>query len=96
MSTPSTDDIPVVVEIEGIAAPAAFTHLPDALAAVWDALKPLPLGTLQADAFRYFLTRPDAAERATEFLRRDGRLDLSFTLHGQPHTVRLRHQDAEH
>ncbi|MGE7434087.1 hypothetical protein [Kitasatospora sp. NPDC001175] len=95
MNTPSTDNLPVVVEIEGITAPATFTRLPDALTAVWDALKLLPLGTLQADAFRYFLTRPDAAERTTEFLRRDGRLDLSFTLHGRTHAVRLRPQLTE-
>ncbi|MGK4582695.1 hypothetical protein [Kitasatospora sp. HPMI-4] len=95
MNAPNTGNAPVVVEIEGITGPATFTRLPDALAALWESLRLLPLGALQADAFRYFLTRPDAAERTLEFLRRDGGLNLAFTLDGQPHTVRLRPHHAE-
>ncbi|WP_457031759.1 hypothetical protein [Kitasatospora sp. P5_F3] len=78
---------PVTVSIEGVTEPATFKHLPDALAALWESLRALPLGAVQADAYRYFLTRPDAVERVTEFLTRDGRLDLTFALAGRCHLV---------
>ncbi|GAA2147307.1 hypothetical protein GCM10009760_38050 [Kitasatospora kazusensis] len=80
----------VVVEIDGVTAPARFDELPDALAALWESLRALPLGAVQADAFHYFLTRPDAAEHVTEFVRRDGALLLSFAMGGRSHAVRLR------
>ncbi|GAA1186382.1 hypothetical protein F4556_003312 [Kitasatospora gansuensis] len=79
----------VTVSIEGITEPATFKHLPDALAALWESLRVLPLGAVQADAYQYFLTRPDAVERVTEFLTRDGRLDLSFALVGWSHLVTI-------
>lgn len=80
-------DGPVIAEIEGVTAPARFRHLPDALAALWRSLRELPLSELQADAFEYFLTRPNAAEHVRGFLDRDGRLDLTFRLDGRPHSV---------
>ncbi len=86
----SADGGPVVVEIEGVAGPATFGRLADALTAVWDSLRVLPLGAVQADAFGYFLTRPDAVECVAEFIRRDGLLSLTFALDGHRHQVRIR------
>ncbi|MEV6212726.1 hypothetical protein [Kitasatospora sp. NPDC051914] len=80
---------PVVVEIEGVTVPATFARLPEAVAAVWEAMRALPLGNTQYEAYRYFFTRHDAADRVTDFLRRDGYLSLSFTMQGRPHTVRV-------
>ncbi|MDH6127422.1 hypothetical protein [Kitasatospora sp. GP82] len=80
----------VTVEIEGIAPPATFDRMPDALTAVWGALAALPLDPVQADAFRYFFTRPDAVEHVTEFIQRDGALCLAFSMAGRSHAVRVR------
>ncbi|GAA2238343.1 MULTISPECIES: hypothetical protein [Kitasatospora] len=79
----------VTVSIEDIAAPATFARLPVALAALWESLRALPLGHTQAEAYRDFLTRPDAAERVQEFLDRDGCLMLSFAMSGRHHSVRI-------
>jgi hypothetical protein len=79
---------PVTVSIEGITEPATFTHLPDALAALWDALRVLPLGWTQYEAYRYFFG-PGAVERVTTFLDRDGELTLSFAMGGRTHLVSL-------
>lgn len=81
---------PVVVEITGITTPARFRRLPDAVAAVWDAVRALPLGNTQYEAYRYFFTRPDAVQRVTEFLERDGELSLTFSMNGRSHSVRFR------
>ncbi|MGE7433481.1 hypothetical protein [Kitasatospora sp. NPDC001175] len=83
----------VTVEIEDITEPATFGRLSDALAAAWESMRVLPLGVVQADAFRYFLTRPDAAEHAAEFIRRNGRLELTFAMSGRSHAVRIRWAD---
>ncbi|WP_354642908.1 hypothetical protein [Kitasatospora camelliae] len=79
----------VVVEIEGVTAPAMFARLPDAVAAVWGAMRALPLGNTQYEAYKYFFTRPDAVERVTEFIQRDGELNLSFSMDGRSHRVRV-------
>jgi hypothetical protein len=81
-------ELPVTVSIEDIAAPATFARLPDALAALWDALRVLPLGWTQYEAYRYFLG-PGSEERVTAFLQRDGELQLSFALAGRVHEVRV-------
>ena len=81
---------PVVVELTGITGPAEFTRLPDALAALWESMKVLPLCEEQYLAYELFLTRPDAVERAAEFLQYDGRLELSFGLADGPHLLRVR------
>ncbi|MFC9325516.1 hypothetical protein [Kitasatospora sp. NPDC057015] len=81
---------PVTVEIEDVTPPATFDRLPDALAALWGSLRTLPLGATQYDAYRYFLTRPNAVERVTEHLDRDGELQLSFRMDGRLHAVRIR------
>lgn len=33
---------------------------------------------------------PGAEKRVAEFLKRDGRLELTFTMSGEPHAVRVR------
>ncbi|GAA2751085.1 hypothetical protein [Kitasatospora cinereorecta] len=80
----------VTVEIEGVSALATFSRLPDALGAVWASMRALPLGALQYDAYQYFFTRPDAVERVSEFIERDGELNLSFKMEGRSHALRVR------
>ncbi|MGK4581027.1 hypothetical protein [Kitasatospora sp. HPMI-4] len=84
---------PVVVEIEDVCGPATFDRLPVALSALWDSLRLLPLDAVQSDAFRHFLTRPEAVEQVREFIRRDGRLVLAFDMNGRSHYVRIRPAD---
>ncbi|MER5867953.1 hypothetical protein [Kitasatospora sp. NPDC002040] len=76
------------VSIEDITAPATFSHLPDALAALWEALRVLPLGWTQYEAYRFFFG-PGVVERVTEFLDRDGELTLSFAMAGRSHLVQV-------
>ncbi|MFI8081466.1 hypothetical protein ACIF6L_11805 [Kitasatospora sp. NPDC086009] len=80
----------MVVEIEGICAPATFPRLTEAMAALWRSLQLLPLGEAQAATMRYALTRPGAADLVAESIRRDGRLDLSFRMNGRLHAARIR------
>ncbi|MFD9125406.1 ATP-binding protein [Kitasatospora sp. NPDC059571] len=82
-------DGPVVVEIEDVTAPATFNRLPDAVAAAWNAVRRLPMTTVQYEAYRYFLTRADAVERVGEFIRRDGELNLSLRMDGRLHCLRM-------
>ncbi|WP_344468550.1 hypothetical protein [Kitasatospora kazusensis] len=84
----------MTVEIGGVTGPATFSRLPDALAALWSSLRPLPLGVVQYDAYEYFLTRPDAAERVAEFIKRDGELKLTFAMCGKSHVVWVRPAEA--
>ncbi|MFF1873614.1 hypothetical protein [Kitasatospora herbaricolor] len=78
----------VTVEIEDIAEPATFSRLPDAVAALWEALRVLPLGWTQYEAYRRFLG-PGAVRRVEESIERDGELSLSFRLAGRLHLVRI-------
>ncbi|MDH6129657.1 hypothetical protein [Kitasatospora sp. GP82] len=78
----------VTVSIEDITAPATFNQLSDALVALWEALRVLPLGWTQYQAYRYFFG-PGAEQRVAEFLERDGELTLSFTMAGRSHAVRV-------
>lgn len=80
----------VVVEIEGITAPATFGRLNDALGAVWDLLRMLPLGAVQYDAFGHVLSGPGAVDRAARVMGRDGGLALSVALNGRAHLVSVR------
>ncbi|MFJ9521605.1 hypothetical protein ACIRPK_25525 [Kitasatospora sp. NPDC101801] len=84
MNTPGA----FTVSIEDIAAPATFTHLQDALNALWEALRVLPLGWNQFEAYRFFLG-DGAVERVTEFLDRDGELTLSFAIGGRSHLIEV-------
>ncbi|MFG2821714.1 hypothetical protein ACGFX4_20065 [Kitasatospora sp. NPDC048365] len=77
------------VEIEGITEPATFSRLPEALSALWAALRVLPLGWTQYEAYRYFFGE-GSAERVKTFLDRDGQLSLSFQLEGRAHAVHVR------
>ncbi|WP_354642443.1 hypothetical protein [Kitasatospora camelliae] len=77
------------VVIEGVTGPATFTRLPDALAALWEALRVLPLGWNQYEAYRYFFGE-GAVERVERFLARDGQLTLTFAMAGRTYPVRVR------
>jgi len=76
------------VSIEDVTGPATFRRLPDALDALWQSLRVLPLGWTQNEAYRYFFG-PGAVERVEGFLARDGELALTFTMAGRPHSVRI-------
>ncbi|MFJ1707297.1 hypothetical protein [Kitasatospora sp. NPDC088346] len=78
----------VTVSIEGVAGPATFSRLPDALAALWQSLRMLPLGWTQYDAYRTFFG-PGVVERVEEALARDGELAMAFTMAGRSHVVRV-------
>ncbi|GAA2751502.1 MULTISPECIES: hypothetical protein [Kitasatospora] len=77
------------VSIEDITEPATFSRLPDAVAALWESLRVLPLGWTQYEAYRYFFG-PGAVERVEDFLSREGELVLSFRMAGRSHAVRVR------
>ncbi|MDH6575821.1 hypothetical protein [Kitasatospora sp. MAP5-34] len=79
----------VVVEIEGVMAPAEFRNLGDAVAALWESLRVLPLGWTQFEAYRYFFDTAGAEERVRTFLERDRCLVLSFAMAGRSHAVRV-------
>ena len=80
----------VTVELSEHLAPTEFAGLPQALSALWRFMKALPLAAFQAECFKYFLTRPDAAGRTLGFLRRDGHLTLSFSLPDGSHELHVR------
>ncbi|PBC66317.1 histidine kinase-like protein [Streptomyces sp. TLI_235] len=82
-------DGPVAAEIENVTSPAMFDQLPDAVSALWEAVRRLPMGSTQFEAYRYFFTRADAVERVSEFIRRDGELSLSLKMDGRLHRVRI-------
>ncbi|MFI9270645.1 hypothetical protein ACIGXM_08035 [Kitasatospora sp. NPDC052896] len=82
---------PVTVELTGIAQPATFARVSDALAALWESIRVLPLGSLQHNWFREMLTGPEALPRTEESLQRHGEgLELPFTLADGPHLLTLR------
>ncbi|MCC9309866.1 ATP-binding protein [Kitasatospora sp. RB6PN24] len=81
---------PVLVEIEGVAPPATFARLSDALTATWQSIRRLPLGEMQSDWFAHRLTCPDAVPRVTEALDRHGEVVLPFALAGDRHVLRIR------
>ncbi|MFC9329381.1 hypothetical protein [Kitasatospora sp. NPDC057015] len=78
----------VTVEIEDIVRPAEFNRLPDAVAALWAALRMLPLGWTQYEAYRRFLG-PGAVRRVEESIERDGELTLAFRMAGRVHLIRI-------
>lgn len=80
---------PVTVEIEDITQPAHFSNLPDALAALWESLRVLPLGTVQYDAYRYFFGE-GAEQRVRDLMRQRGEMSLAFALAGRSHAVRVK------
>lgn len=80
----------MTVEITGITAPATFARLPDALAALWESMRALPLGMLQYDLIDYYATRPDAVQRVARSLERNGEVALAFALGDESHVMRVR------
>jgi len=76
------------VVIEDVTEPHTFVQLPDALSALWESLRALPLGNTQYEAYRFFFGE-GAVERVEQFLARDGRLSLTFTMAGRAHEVRV-------
>ncbi|WP_371479408.1 hypothetical protein [Kitasatospora sp. NBC_00315] len=78
----------VTVEIEDITPPATFGRAADAVAALWEAMRVLPLGWTQYEAYRYFLG-PGAVARIEESIERDGELSLTFRMAGRLHSVRV-------
>ncbi|MFJ4681109.1 MULTISPECIES: hypothetical protein [Kitasatospora] len=74
------------VGIEEITEPTSFFSLAPALSSLWQTLHALPLGWTQFEAYRYFFG-PGAVERTEAFLRRDGRLQLSFALLGRTRLI---------
>ncbi|MGW4892466.1 hypothetical protein ACWEQL_09395 [Kitasatospora sp. NPDC004240] len=83
----TVDAGPIVVHIDGVSPPTHHQHLPEALATLWRTLRTLPLTPDQAAAFRYFLTRPNAAEHVRSLLDRDGGLHLTVHLGDRLHCV---------
>ncbi|MDH6579224.1 hypothetical protein [Kitasatospora sp. MAP5-34] len=78
----------VTVSVDGILDPLA-APLPQALGALWEVLRALPLGWTQFEAYRYFFDTPGAEERVSTFLERDRCLVLSFAMDGRSHVVRV-------
>ncbi|GAA2275209.1 MULTISPECIES: hypothetical protein [Kitasatospora] len=87
---PTSTEARIVVEIEDITAPATFSRLSDALAALWASLRELPLGWQQHEAYRYFLGE-GAEQRVEDHLAR-GEMVLSFAMAGRSHLVRVRRE----
>ncbi|MFI9271697.1 hypothetical protein ACIGXM_13410 [Kitasatospora sp. NPDC052896] len=86
---------PVTVELTGITRPATFARVPDALAALWESVRVLPLGSLQLNWFREMLVGLDAVPRAEETLRRGQGLELPFTLADRSHVVMMQSAGRE-
>jgi hypothetical protein len=80
---------PVTVELTGITQPATFARIPDALSALWESMRALPLGQVQFLAYELYLTRPDAEQHVAERLTRQGELVLTFWLGDALHLLRI-------
>ncbi|MFI9273275.1 hypothetical protein ACIGXM_21520 [Kitasatospora sp. NPDC052896] len=80
---------PVVVELTGLVEPATFDRVPDALEALWESIRLLPLGSLQLNWFKEMLIGEDALLRAEDVLRRGEGLVLPFTLADRPHVLTM-------
>jgi hypothetical protein len=84
----------VLVEIEDITQPATFSNLPDALAALWESLRVLPLDGVQMDAYRYFFGE-GAEQRVRNLIEHRGEVLLAFEMAGRAHAVRVRLAGAQ-
>ncbi|WP_441250546.1 hypothetical protein [Kitasatospora sp. McL0602] len=85
----------ITVEVEGVLDPVTFDHLSDALTALWEALRVLPLRSVEANAYELLLTRPDRVEIVAGFLEPDGSCELPFGMNGHRHRVRIRLAEPE-
>ncbi|MCX4750268.1 hypothetical protein OG455_32950 [Kitasatospora sp. NBC_01287] len=85
----------MTVELTGVAPPAWFAELADALAAAWGAMKLLPLDNANYCAFELMLARPGAVAYMTERLECDGAVGLTFVLPDGPHRLWVRPDCAD-
>ncbi len=83
------------VSVEGVIKPATFTGLGTALKALWLALDALRLSKSQAEAFRHYLTGPEAEMHVLETLERDGAIALTFEMAGRSHLVEIVADEAK-
>jgi hypothetical protein len=83
----------VVVEIEGVTAPASVTWLADAVAAVWKSIKSLPLDYETLAAYEVLFGNRSGAELVQGHINRCGELTVTFTMGGTSHMVRIRPAD---
>jgi hypothetical protein len=84
----------VVVEIAGITPPARFARLSDALAALWDSARLLPLDG-DRELVTCWLTDPHAEERTLELLTLQGARSLTLQLPDGPHVMSVRWAEPE-
>ncbi|WP_344441090.1 hypothetical protein [Kitasatospora nipponensis] len=80
----------MTVELTGIAEPAAFARVPDALAAAWRSLQLLPLDRHERAWLGCVLSQPEAELGVLEGFERRGSWELAFRLRGNSHEVRIR------
>ena len=67
--------------VDGIAEPAQFNSLGEAVHALWALLATLPLSEEEHAAYHWFLS-DGGEQRAEDFIKRDGRLTIGFTAGG--------------
>lgn len=67
--------------VDGIAEPARFDSLREAVQALWALLATLPLSADEHATYHWFLN-DGGEQRAEDFVRRDGQLTLGFTAGG--------------
>ena len=72
--------------VDGIAEPARFDSLGEAVHALWALLATLPLPAEEHASYHGFLN-DGGEQRAEDFIRRDGRLTLGFTAGGVRYTA---------
>lgn len=72
--------------VDGIAEPAHFDSLSEAVHALWSLLATLPLSEEEHETYHWFLN-DGGEQRAEDFVVRDGRLTLGFTAGGTRYTA---------
>ncbi len=81
------DTLMVTADIEGVMAPQQAS-LPNAVAALWEALRTLPMGNHQYEAFGYFFGE-GVEQRVRQAFTLDGELQLTLRLEGVIRSVRI-------
>ncbi|MFG2821696.1 hypothetical protein ACGFX4_19975 [Kitasatospora sp. NPDC048365] len=76
-------------EIEGITALAEFSRLDDAVSAVWNSVRALPIGHTQYAAYEVFFG-DGAVDRVQDLFKRHGEVRLSFRLCDRSHSIVIR------
>ncbi|MEV4559155.1 hypothetical protein AB0K51_19510 [Kitasatospora sp. NPDC049285] len=72
--------------------PREFPTLPAALRVLWDALRALPMGSGQYDAYQSLLCGEDAAETVTLLFDRRPSVTYSVVIEGRTHAVVISRQ----